>query len=100
MTKVLIATVKPFAAEAVEGIQKICSEAGFEVIKLEKYTTKDELKAATKSVDAIIIRSDIIDKEIIDASGNLKIVVRAGAGYDNVDLAAATAKGVFQDSCF
>ena len=94
MTKVLIATEKPFAAEAVEGIQAISSEAGFEVIKLEKYKTKDELKSASRSVDAIIIRSDIIDKEIIDASDNLKIVVRAGAGYDNIDLAAASAKGI------
>ncbi len=94
MTKVLLATEKPFAAIAVEGIQKICNEAGFELVKLEKYTSKGELIAAVKGIDAIIFRSDIIDKEVIDASDQLKIVVRAGAGYDNVDLAAATAKGI------
>lgn len=94
MTKVLIATDKPFAKVAVEGIKEICDKAGFELVKLEKYTSKDELKTAVKDVDAIIIRSDIIDKEVIDSANNLKIVVRAGAGYDNIDLAAATAKDV------
>ncbi len=94
MTKVLLATDKPFAKAAVDGIKEICDKAGFELVKLEKYTSKDQLKAAVKDVDAIIIRSDIIDKEIIDAADNLKIVVRAGAGYDNIDLAAATAKNV------
>ncbi|HBH48295.1 MAG TPA: 3-phosphoglycerate dehydrogenase [Bacteroidales bacterium] len=94
MTKVLLATVKPFAPAAVDGIQDICSDTGFELVKLEKYGSQEELKAAAKDADAIIIRSDKIDKDIIDAAENLKIVVRAGAGYDNVDLAAATAKGV------
>jgi D-3-phosphoglycerate dehydrogenase / 2-oxoglutarate reductase len=94
MTKVLLATEKPFAKVAVEGIQEICNDAGFELIKLEKYSSKDELKAAVKNIDAIIIRSDKIDKEIIDAADKLKIVIRAGAGYDNVDLAAASAKNV------
>jgi D-3-phosphoglycerate dehydrogenase len=94
MTKVLLATVKPFAPAAVEGIQEICNDAGFELVKLEKYGSQDDLKAAVKDVDAIIIRSDKIDKDIIDAADNLKIVVRAGAGYDNVDLAAGTAKDV------
>jgi D-3-phosphoglycerate dehydrogenase len=94
MTKVLLATEKPFAGVAVEGIKKICDEAGFELVKLEKYTSKNELIAAVKGVDAIIFRSDIIDKEVINASDKLKIVVRAGSGYDNVDLAAATARGV------
>lgn len=94
MTKVLLATVKPFALAAVEGIEEICKDAGFELVKLEKYGSQDELKAAVKDVDAIIIRSDKIDKDIIDAADNLKIVVRAGAGYDNVDLAAASAKNV------
>jgi D-3-phosphoglycerate dehydrogenase / 2-oxoglutarate reductase len=94
MTKVLLATEKPFAAIAVEGIQKICDDAGFELVKLEKYTTQNELMAAVKGIDAIIFRSDIIDKQVIDASDKLKIVVRAGSGYDNVDLAASTAKGV------
>lgn len=94
MTKVLLATEKPFAPVAVEGIKSICDEAGFELVKLEKYVSKDELKVAVADVDAIIIRSDKIDKEIIDAASNLKIVVRAGAGYDNVDLEAASAKNV------
>ncbi len=94
MTKVLIATEKPFAAEAVTGITSIVEKAGFECIKLESYSCKSELISAVADVDAIIIRSDKIDKEVIDAASNLKIVVRAGAGYDNVDLEAASAKGV------
>jgi D-3-phosphoglycerate dehydrogenase len=94
MTKVLLATEKPFAALAVEGIQKICDNAGFELVKLEKYTSHDQLIAAVSDVDAIIFRSDIIDKAAIEAGKNLKIVVRAGAGYDNVDLDTATSKGV------
>jgi len=94
MTKVLLATEKPFAAIAVNGIQKICDDAGFELVKLEKYTSHDHLVDAASGVDAIIFRSDTIDKAVIDAGNQLKIVVRAGAGYDNVDLEAATAKGV------
>jgi D-3-phosphoglycerate dehydrogenase len=94
MTKVLLATDKPFASEAVNGIKEICDKAGFELVKLEKYKSQDELKAAVKDVDAIIVRSDIVDKDIIDAAQNLKIVVRAGAGYDNIDIDAAAAKGV------
>lgn len=92
--KVLIATEKPFAAVAVNGIKEIFNEAGFEVVLLEKYTEKSELLAAVEAVDAIIIRSDKVDAEVLDAAKNLKIVVRAGAGYDNVDLEAATAHGV------
>ena len=94
MSKVLIATEKPFAAPAVAGIRQILTDAGFDVIALEKYTSKAELLAAVADVEAIIIRSDIIDKEVFDAAKQLKIVVRAGAGYDNVDLEAATAHGV------
>jgi D-3-phosphoglycerate dehydrogenase len=94
MTKVLIATVKPFAPAAVKGINDICNEAGFEVKLLEKYADKKELISAAEDADAIIIRSDIIDKEVIDSAKNLKIVVRAGAGYDNVDLNAASAKNI------
>lgn len=94
MAKVLLATVKPFAPAAVDGIQEIFSEAGFEMVKLEKYSDKSELLHAVADVEAIIIRSDIIDKEVIEAAPKLKIVVRAGAGYDNVDLAAASEKGV------
>jgi len=94
MTKVLIATEKPFAAPAVAGIKEIIEKAGFELALLEKYTEKSQLLAAVADVDAIIIRSDKIDSEVMDAAKNLKIVVRAGAGYDNVDLEAATAHKV------
>lgn len=94
MTKVLIATDKPFAAVAVKGIREIIEAAGFELALLEKYTEKAQLLDAVKDVDAIIIRSDIIDAEVLDAAKSLKIVVRAGAGYDNVDLDAATAHNV------
>lgn len=94
MPTMLVATVKPFAKVAVEGIQKIAKDSGFELKVLEKYAGKEELLAAVKDVDAIIIRSDIIDEEVIQAAGQLKIVVRAGAGYDNVDLKAASAKDV------
>ncbi len=94
MTKVLIATEKPFAAPAVAGIKKIIEDAGFELALLEKYTEKSQLLAAVADVDAVIIRSDKIDAEVLDAAKNLKIVVRAGAGYDNVDLQAASAHNV------
>ncbi|MBP6635796.1 MAG: 3-phosphoglycerate dehydrogenase [Paludibacter sp.] len=92
--KVLIATDKPFAKVAVDGIRKEIEEAGFELALLEKYTEKQQLLDAVADADAIIIRSDIIDAEVIAAAKQLKIVVRAGAGYDNVDLDAATAAGV------
>jgi len=92
--KILIATDKPFAAIAVNGIRKVIESAGMELALLEKYTEKAQLLEAVKDVDAIIIRSDIIDGEVLDAAQQLKIVVRAGAGYDNVDLAAATAHNV------
>ena len=94
MAKVLIATEKPFAAPAVAGIKEIIEGAGFELALLEKYTEKAQLLEAVADVDAIIIRSDKIDAEVLDAAKNLKIVVRAGAGYDNVDLEAATAHKV------
>ena len=94
MKTVLVATEKPFAKAAVESIKKILESAGFEMVLLENYTQKSELLQAVPGVDAIIIRSDIVDSDVIDAARNLKIVVRAGAGYDNIDLAAASAKGV------
>ena len=94
MTKVLIATEKPFAPAAVAQIRPIIENAGFELALLEKYSDKSELLAAVADADAIIIRSDKVTDEVIAAAKNLKIVVRAGAGYDNVDLAAATAAGV------
>ena len=92
--KVLVATDKPFAQEAVKGIREVIENAGFELALLEKYTEKFQLLDAVKDANAIIIRSDIIDAEVLDAAGNLKIVVRAGAGYDNVDLDSATAHNV------
>lgn len=92
--KILIATEKPFAADAVNGIKNIFAEAGFEVAMLEKYTDKADLLAAVADVDGLIIRSDKVTAEVLDAAKQLKIVVRAGAGYDNVDLAVAKAKGV------
>ena len=92
--KVLVATEKPFAAEAVNGIKEICKAAGYEVVLLEKYTDKAQLLEAVADVDALIVRSDKVTAEVIGAARNLKIVVRAGAGYDNVDLAAATARGI------
>ena len=88
--KVLVATEKPFAKVAIDGIKQVLDEAGYEMVLLEKYTEKKELLDAVADADAIIIRSDIIDAEVIEAAKQLKIVVRAGAGYDNVDLQAAT----------
>jgi D-3-phosphoglycerate dehydrogenase len=94
MTKVLVATEKPFAPAAVDGIRKVCQNAGFEMALLEKYTDNAEFLAAVSDADGLIIRSDKVTKEVIEAGKNLKIVVRAGAGYDNVDLEAATANNV------
>ena len=85
MAKVLIATEKPFAAVAVKGIREVVEQAGDELLLLERYTEKSQLLDAVKDVDALIIRSDKVDNEVLDAAKNLKIVVRAGAGYDNVD---------------
>lgn len=96
--KVLIATEKPFAAAAVEGIRKEIEGAGHELALLEKYTEKAQLLDAVKDVDALIIRSDKATAEVFDAAKNLKIVVRAGAGYDNIDLAAATAHNVVAEN--
>lgn len=88
--KVLIATEKPFAAVASKGIKEVIEAAGMTPVFLEKYTSKEELLAAVADADALIIRSDKVDDQVLNAANNLKIVVRAGAGYDNVDLAAAT----------
>ena len=94
MKKILVATEKPFAAVAVNGIKEVAEKAGYEVVLLEKYADKAALLAAVADVDAIIIRSDVIDAEVMDAAKQCKIVVRAGAGFDNVDLAAATERGI------
>ena len=92
--KVLVATEKPFAAAAVEGIRKEVEAAGNEVVFLEKYTEKSQLLDAVKTADALIVRSDKVDAAVLDAAAQLQIVVRAGAGYDNVDCAYAKAKNV------
>lgn len=94
MKKVLVATEKPFAAVAVEGIREVIENAGYKLELLEKYTDKQQLLTAIADADAVIIRSDKIDDEVLDAAKNLKIVVRAGAGYDNVDLQSATMHNV------
>jgi D-3-phosphoglycerate dehydrogenase len=94
MHTILVATDKPFAKVAVNGIREIVEKAGFELKLLEKYTAKEQLLEAVKNVDAIIVRSDIIDEQVLQAASRLKIAVRAGAGYDNIDLKAATDKGV------
>ncbi len=92
--KVLVATQKPFAAAAVNGIKDILSAAGHDVVLLEKYPAQEDLVAAVADAEAMIIRSDKVTAEVIAAAPKLKIVVRAGAGYDNVDLAAASERGI------
>ncbi len=92
--KVLIATAKPFAAEAVQGIKKEFEGTGHEVVLLEKYETNEQLLDAVKDVDAMIVRSDKITAEVLDAAKNLKVVVRAGAGFDSIDCQYAKEKNV------
>lgn len=94
MTTVLVATVKPFIPQAVEGLRKIVDEAGYEFRLLEEYADQSELIKAVADVDAMIIRSDKATREVIEAAKNLKVIARAGAGYDNIDLEAATEKGI------
>ena len=94
MTKVLVATEKPFAKVAIDGIRKEIEAAGFELALLEKSTDKKQLLDAVADAEALIIRSDKVDAEVLDAAKKLRIVVRAGAGYDNIDLEAATAHNV------
>ncbi|MCR5013719.1 MAG: 3-phosphoglycerate dehydrogenase [Bacteroidales bacterium] len=92
--KVLVATEKPFAKVAVDGIREVVEKNGYELALLEKYTDVNDLYAAVADADALIVRSDKVTKEVVDHAKNLKIVVRAGAGYDNLDLEACTAKGI------
>ena len=92
--KILVATEKPFSAAAVASIREVVESAGLELVTLEKYTERAELLAAVAEAEGLIVRSDIVDAEVLAAAPQLKIVVRAGAGYDNIDLAAATARGV------
>ena len=92
--KILVATEKPFAAAAVNGIREIATAAGHELALLEKYTEKSQFLEAVADADALIVRSDKVTAEVIAAAPKLKIVVRAGAGYDNLDLAACTQRGI------
>ena len=92
--KVLIATEKPFSKVAVDGIKEVTDAAGYELALLEKYTEKSQLLEAVADADALIVRSDKVDADVIAAAKQLKIVVRAGAGYDNLDLDACTRAGV------
>lgn len=94
MPKVLLATTKPFAPVAVQRIQKIIKMAGYDFMLLEQYGSQDDLVHSVADADALIVRSDVVDRRVIEAAGNLKIVVRAGAGYDNIDLEAASEKGI------
>ena len=92
--KILVATEKPFAKIAVDGIREVVEKNGYELALLEKYTDVNDLYKAVADADALIVRSDKVTKEVIDHAKNLKIVVRAGAGFDNLDLEACTAKGI------
>jgi D-3-phosphoglycerate dehydrogenase / 2-oxoglutarate reductase len=96
MKKVLIATEKPFVSTAVNKIRKIFKKADeeYELTPLEGYSSRNDLLEAVSDIDALIVRSDIIDRDVINASGHLKILVRAGSGYDNIDLDAATQKDI------
>ncbi len=94
MKKILVATEKPFSKAAVDQIKTVVDEANFELQLLENYKSKDELLSAVADADALIVRSDKVDKDVVEAASNLKIVVRAGAGYDNLDLEACSAKNV------
>ncbi|MDP8204949.1 MAG: NAD(P)-dependent oxidoreductase [Candidatus Tenebribacter mawsonii] len=92
--RVLVATEKPFASQAVVEIKRICEEKGYELILNEKYTEQSDLVNAVKNVDALIVRSDKVTSEVIENADDLKIVVRAGAGYDNLDCDAASKKNI------
>ncbi len=92
--KITVATEKPFAPAAVQLIKETTEDAGYEFALLENYTDKQDLINAAKDTDAMIIRSDKVTREVIEATDRLKVIVRAGAGYDNIDLEAATEKGM------
>lgn len=98
MNKILVATEKPFAAVAVDGIRRVAQEAGYELELLERYTDRADLLSAVATADALIVRSDKIDAEIMAAAPDLKIIIRAGAGYDNIDLKAASERGIIVEN--
>ena len=91
---VLLATQKPFSANAAAGIKNIVTQAGHTLTVLENYKDQSDLVKAVKAAEALIVRSDIVDAAVVKAASNLKIVVRAGAGYDNIDLAACTKRNI------
>ncbi len=92
MKKILVATVKPFAPQAIKEMKDIADSKGYELVLLEKYQSPEELKQAVQQADALIVRSDKINREILEAAPHLKVIARAGAGYDNIDLDAAREK--------
>ncbi len=92
--KILVATEKPFAPVAIDQIREVVEKGGHTLALLEKYSTPQELHAAVADADALIVRSDKVDADVVAAAGNLKVVVRAGAGYDNLDLAACSARNI------
>jgi len=94
MKKILVATIKPFAPKAIKEMKEIADSKGYELILLEKYKDSEELKKAISDVDALIVRSDKINNDIISSAPHLKVIARAGAGYDNVDLQAASDKKI------
>lgn len=94
MKKVLVATEKPFAAAAITRIKQVTGKAGFELLLLEKYKDHSALINAAGQAEALIVRSDIVNRQVIEAAKSLKIVIRAGAGYDNIDLVAASEKNI------
>ena len=96
--KVLVATEKPFAAAALNGIREIIEGAGHELAVLEKYTDKSQFLEAVADADALIVRSDKVTAEVIEAAKQLKVVVRAGAGYDNIDLKACSERGIVAEN--
>lgn len=98
MNKILVATEKPFAPVAIEGIRAVTDEAGYELELLERYTDRADLLAAVATADALIVRSDKVDDALMAAAPDLKIIVRAGAGYDNIDTAAAARRGIIVEN--
>jgi D-3-phosphoglycerate dehydrogenase len=92
--EILVATEKPFAPIAIRQIREVAEAAGFKLALLENYKSVSELLDAVSTADAMIVRSDKVTPEVLDAAKNLKIVVRAGSGYDNIDIESCTAHNV------
>lgn len=94
MKKILVATEKPFAPQAIKKMKEVITDGGFEFVLLEAYSGKEELAGALQKASGLIVRSDIIDGPLLEAANSLEIAVRAGSGYDNIDCKTATVKGV------